>query len=262
MRNTVQSNCYCVLAGDELTDSVSAGYEAEDGKKYYESSIEGCGGDPPEEEPITLGIEWSWSTAGLTTDPASGTDSTATFEYTVPEGPFSIDVSFSAKATPSDTNCNEITAGPEVVGKITGEGYEKRSILPINIIYPSPRYVTTPPTDGQGNTGWGSLTVTISNDLECESVCSSTDCEKWRINGCFNLDASMTILSCLSVTADDCNKQKGECRERTFIEKVQTEHHEQKHYDLWRTFIDEWNERIIMMRNCLTPAMEYKIILM
>lgn len=155
-----------------------------------------------------------------------------------------ISVVFAAKGKPDYDQCQPVLAGPTVVGKVIGEGYVKRSIPPIDSTYPSPVYVTTAPTDGRGNRGWGKLSVTLSNDLDCEEVCSSSGCEKWRIKGQFNLSATMEILSCLPVTAGNCTLAQGECRERSSIEKQQTEDHERKHYDLWRGFVDGWNERI------------------
>lgn len=243
MSNTVQSNCYCVLEGGEMTDSITAGYTAEDGRKYYEPSIEGCGGEPPEEEAITQTIEWNWTTAGLTTDPASGRGETASFKYTVPKGPFSIDVFFSAKATPSDTDCAEITAGPEVVGKITGEGYTSRDI-PSECSSHLTRTEVPYPLRHNDHDTWGQLIPHIWGDLHCESICVDAGCKQYRVGGQFYFEADMLILSCLPVMADNCSFAKGECNPLAQFEKDDAIMHEQKHYDMYCEFIDAWNEDI------------------
>ena len=102
----------------------------------------------------------------------------------------------------------------------------------------------TAPTDDDGKNGWGKLTSTIYNDLDCEEICSSTGCGMWRIKGQIYYSANMEILSCLPVTGENCTLNKGDCRERTTIEKNESEVHERKHFNLWREFINEWNDRI------------------
>ncbi len=249
MSNTVQSNCYCVLAGSRMTESVSAGYEAEDGRKYFEPSVDGCGGDPPEEEAITQDIEWDWSTSGLSTVPASGTGQTADFEYTVPRGEFSIDVSFSAKATPSDTNCAEITAGPEVVGKISGEGYQRYAISPVRRVYPPPNLVQGLVTGSNNDRGFGRINYKILGPkFMCEDVCSDVECKMVRLEGSAGIVVGdMDVASCIKVTVDGCSLPKGSCNPRNSYDIARTIAHEKKHLDIWWDFIDQWNNEIMNM---------------
>jgi hypothetical protein len=245
MSHSEQNNCYCVLVGSKLSDSVTAEYEAEDGKKHYESSIEGCGGEPPEDEPITLDIKWSWSTSGLTTDPPAGTEQTATFDYTVPEGPFSIDVSFSAKAIPSDTDCSEITAGPEVVGTITGEGYEKYQPPEPEKKNPTPQMVAWPLFESSGSKAWGKIQYRIKNCLTTEPVCEGADCSLCRIEGYFYLiDVGILVVTNMVVTAKDCNLDVGSSRSRTETRITETIDHEQLHLVQLENFVAEWNAKI------------------
>ena len=243
MSNTVQSNCYCVLAGEKLSDSYTAEYVATDGKKSYSPSIDGCGGDPPEDEPITQDIEWTWTTSGLATDPPNGTTQTASFDYTVPNGSFSIDVIFSAQTIPSDTNCIGTSAGPELIGRITGAGYTNRDIPSVCASYPTPTEVPYPLQSG-GQDDWGQLIPHIWADLHCESLCVNTDCKQCRVGGQFHFEADILILSCLPVRADNCSLAKGECKPLAQFEKDDAIMHEQKHYDMYCNFIDEWNEDI------------------
>ena len=248
MSNTVQSNCYCVLVGGKLTDIVSADYTAKDGRKHYESSIECCGGEPPEAEAITQNIEWNWTTAGLATEPASGHGQAATFEYTVPKGAFAIDVSFSAKAIPSDTNCPEITAGPEVIGKITGAGYEKYVTAPTPRAYPKPEYVEGMIVGSTGQVGFGSSYMKISQNLECKPVCENSSCPLYRLEGKFGpYEINIKVVSCIMVTVTGCDQPLyplGSCKPRSDERKKETLAHEQKHLDLWWDFIDEWNMKV------------------
>lgn len=244
MSNTVQSNCYCVLEGGELTDSITADYTAEDGRKYYEPSIEGCGGEPPEEEAITQTIQWDWTTSGLTTVPASGQGQTASFKYTVPKGPFSIDVSFSAKATPSDTNCAEITAGPEVVGLITGAGYEKYQPPEPEKKNPTPQMVAWP-LYSDGDRVWGKLQYRIKNCLTPAPVCEGTDCSLCRIEGYFYLiDVGILVVTNMVVTANNCDLGVGSSRSRTETRITETIDHEQLHLAQLESFVADWNAKI------------------
>lgn len=250
MSNTVQSNCYCVLVGGELSDNITADCVAEDGRKYYEPSIEGCGGEPPEEETITLTIEWNWTTSGLTTVPASGQGQTASFKYTVPKGPFAIDVSFSAIAIPSDTNCAEIATGPEVVGQISGGGYELYSISPVRRVYPPPKYVEGLLTGHDNDRGFGRIKFKIMGPkFMCEEVCSGADCNLYRLEGaCGIIVGDMEVASCIEVVLDICGDMpKGTCRPRYSFDIKRTIAHEKKHLDLWWDFIDYWNNEIMNM---------------
>ena len=245
MSNTVQSNCYCVLAGEKLSDSYTAEYVATDGKKSYSPSIDGCGGDPPEDEPITQDIEWTWSTSGLATVPASGKEQTATFDYIVPEGSFSIEVIFSAKATPSDTNCNEITAGPEVIGKITGGGYSKYIPPPTTRDNPQPQYVEGIIINSDGDEGFGSSSMGISHHFECNPVCVNSGCELYRIEGKYGVySTSIRSVKCIKVTVNGCSDPIGSCKPRSQDRMNESLAHEQKHLNLWWDFIDEWNAKV------------------
>lgn len=244
MSNTVKSNCYCLLAGGTMSDSFTADYVATDGKKTYAPSIDGCGGESPEEEPITQDIEWTWSTSGLTTVPASGKEQTATFDYTVPEGAFSIEVVFSAKAKPSDTNCNEITAGPEVVGKITGGGYTKYIPPEIPPKNPTPEEVMGP-IMCSGEESWGCFSYRLLNCLTTKPVCEGSDCSMCRIEGYFYLmDVRIQIATGMVVTAENCDLPIGSVRPRTEGRITESTDHEQLHLKLVEEFLAEWNAKI------------------
>lgn len=67
----VTTSCRCNPSGLRNQYSSSADCTAEDGRKYYLPSIEGCGGPPPPEEPITQTVKWKWHTQGLPTEPSS-----------------------------------------------------------------------------------------------------------------------------------------------------------------------------------------------
>ncbi|NLG34445.1 MAG: hypothetical protein GX548_03735 [Lentisphaerae bacterium] len=244
MSNTVQSNCYCVLVGGELSDNITADCVAEDGRKYYEPSIEGCGGEPPEEETITQTIEWNWTTSGLTTVPASGQGQTASFKYTVPKGPFAIDVSFSAIAIPSDTNCAEIATGPEVVGQITGAGYEKYQPPEQEKKNPTPQMVAWP-LYSDGKKVWGKIQYRIKNCLTTAPVCEGTDCSLCRTEGYFYLiDVGILVVTNMVVTGNNCDLDAGSSRSRTETRITETIDHEQLHLVQLERFVAEWNAKI------------------
>lgn len=251
-----KSNCYCVLAGSKMSDSITAEFKETTGSVSYASSITGCGGTPPDEKPIDLSVEWAWSTSGLATEPSAGTSQTATFGYTVPKGPFSIDVTFTAKGTPSDSKCETVSAGPRVVGKITGAGYEKYIPPPTPRDYPDPQYVEGIIVSEDGKTGFGDYHISFSQHFDCEPVCENSACPLYRLEGKFAVhDIRIRVVSCIKVTVDGCDDPIGTCKPRSEERKSESLAHEKKHLELWWDFIDEWNKKIENF--CLFDSCDY-----
>ncbi len=242
IKEKTHDECVCELVGTKKTVQVQATADTTDGKWWYvPKGVSGCGKDGPENPIKFKEIRWAWRTYGRPGGDIAKSGDIASFDYDVPNGDVNISVVFKARGIPDYAQCGLVNAGPTEVGTIQGKGVGKLVIPKISTTYPTPHEVTNPPTDGNGNKGWGVLYSSLSNDLDAESVCSASDCEKYRIKGQFYYEADMMILSCLPVTGDNCSLPKGACRKLDMLEKLAVELHEQKHYDAWRTFTDKWN---------------------
>lgn len=243
----VTTSCRCDPSGLRNQYSCSADYTAKDGRKYYLPSIEGCGGPPPPEEPITQTVKWKWHTQGLPTEPSSGEGPTASFEYTVPTGQFSIDVCFQAESVPSDLKCERTTSGPQIVNRIIGEGVESVSIPPVTRKYPQPSYVDGVITKRNGERGFGSSKAPVALDrLMCLPVCaSSLECTQFRLVGRVRItNISIRIAKSIEVTKTGCDLPVGSFRPREPENIERTIEHEKKHVAIWFDFVDHWNNEI------------------
>ena len=243
----VTTSCRCDPSGSRNQYSCSADYTAKDGRKYYLPSIEGCGGPPPPEEPITQTVKWKWFTQGVPTEPSSGEGPTASFEYTVPTGQFSIDVYFQAESQPSDLKCERTTSSPQIVSRIIGEGVESGDIPPVAREYPQPSYVDGVITTVSGKRGFGASTPYAALDLlVCVPVCNSAlGCTSFRLAGRVIIkDLRIKISRSIEVTKTGCDLPVGSFRPREPDNIMRSIEHEKKHVDILFDFVDRWNNEI------------------
>lgn len=166
----------------------------------------------------------------------------ATFDYVVPKGDVNISVVFKARGFPDHAQCGSVDDGPTVVGSIAGTGVNKHSI-PRDWTYPVPQPVPDL-IDSQGRFVWGLLEPVLFNTLTYVSVCSSSGCTKYQIQGQFHQCSTIKIRSCTTVTATGCPQKVGECVGRSQKYLKETEDHENKHYDIYRELVHTWNDKV------------------
>lgn len=249
IKEKTHNECVCELVGTKKTVQVQATADTTEGKwRYVPKGEPGCGKNGPDNPIKFKEIKWAWKTIGRPGGDIMNMGDLATFDYVVPKGDVDISVVFKARGFPDHAQCGVLTSASRVVGRITGAGYEKYIPPPTPRNFPNPEYVEGMIVRSDGESGFGSSSMSMSQYFECKPVCEDSSCPLYRIEGKFGYYAAeIRVVSCIKVTVDGCNlppSPRGSCKPRSKARQDETLEHEKKHLVIYWDFIDEWNRNV------------------